>query len=162
MANRYKLGYNCGMPSKVLQLLIATSAVAVAAVGVPSTHPAMADKSLAVSKGNCSIKANPPTLKAGLITGSVTISCSISTTVVVEFGVVEMDGLTEDARVEVPFQKKSVAVVSRKAVTLATATVACVSTETSYEELATKTRISTGSAQSAWDRTTPGSDSFAC
>jgi hypothetical protein len=147
------------MPSKVLRLLTVAAAVAAVAVDAPS---AMADKSLTVGKGSCSIRANSPSLKAGLITSSVTVSCSTSTTVVVEYGVVEMDGITEDARVEVPFQKKSVAVVAGKSVTLPTATVACVSTESSYEELATKTRISAGTAQSAWERTTPASDSYAC
>lgn len=159
MVNGHKVEYNYGMPSKVLRLLTVAAALAAVTLDAPS---AMADKSLTVGKGTCSIKANAPTLKAGLITSSVSVSCSTSTTVVVEYGVVEMDGLTEDARIEVPFQKKSVAVIAGKSVLVSTPTVACVSTESSYEELATKTRISAGTAQSAWERTTPASDSYAC
>jgi hypothetical protein len=37
-----------------------------------------------------------------------------------------------------------------------------VSTESSNEELATKSRISAGTAVSTWDRTAPATDSYAC
>jgi len=139
---------------------VALSAVALS-IGffAPTAH---ADKSLTLSKGSCSVKSNSPSLRSGFITSSVSVVCSVATTVVVEYGVVEMDGLTEDSRVEVPFQKKSIAVLAGKSVTVSTATVACVSTESSNEELATRSRISIGSSQTAWDRTSPSSDSYSC
>ncbi|MFM7686695.1 MAG: hypothetical protein ACKPDI_12340, partial [Actinomycetota bacterium] len=117
---------------------------------------------LTVGKGSCSVKSNSPSLRSGFITSAVTVSCTVATTVVLEYGVVEMDGITEDSRVEVPFQKKSVAVLAGKSVSITTATVACISTESSYEELATKARISAGTALTAWDRTSPSTDSYAC
>jgi hypothetical protein len=73
-----------------------------------------------------------------------------------------MDGLTEDSRVEVPFQKRSITVTAGRPVTVPTATGSCVSTESSNEELATKSRISAGTAVSTWDRTAPSTDSYAC
>lgn len=153
------MGYNGSMPPKVLRLLTLPAVVLSLGFGAPVAH---ADKSLSLSKGSCSVKSNSPSLRNGFITSSVTVSCTVSTTVVVEYGVVEMDGLTEDARVEVPFQKKSVAVLAGKSLSVTTSTVACVSTEVSFEELATKARLSVGSAQTAWDRTSPSSDSYAC
>ncbi|MBU6316723.1 MAG: hypothetical protein KGR47_09475, partial [Acidobacteria bacterium] len=103
-----------------------------------------------------------PSLRNGYITSSVSVSCTVASTVVVEYGVVEMDGITEDSRIEVPFQKKSVVVLAGKSVSVTTATVECTSTESSNEELATRARISVGSALTPWDRTSPSSDSYAC
>jgi len=125
----------------------------------PTVH---ADKTLSLSKGSCSVKSNAPSLRSGYITSSVSVSCNVATTLVLEYGVVEMDGLTEDSRVEVPFVKKSISVLAGKTVSVTTSTVACVSTESSNEELATRSRISVGSTQTAWDRTSPSSDSYAC
>ncbi|MFM7686547.1 MAG: hypothetical protein ACKPDI_11585 [Actinomycetota bacterium] len=127
--------------------------------GAPTAH---ADMTLTVGKGTCSVKSNSPSLRSGFITSSVTISCTVATTVVLEYGVVEMDGITEDSRVEVAFQKKTVAMLAGKSASITTATVACISTESSYEELATKSRISASGALTAWDRTSPTTDSYAC
>ena len=153
------MGYKSGMLSKVSRLVVPLVAVTSVAVGAPR---AQADMTLTVSKGTCSVRSNSPSLRNGYITSSVSVSCTVASTVVVEYGVVEMDGITEDSRIEVPFQKKSVVVLAGKSVSVTTATVECTSTELSNEELATRARISVGSALTPWDRTSPSSDSYAC
>ena len=159
MVKPHELGYKGPVPWKVVRFVTLGAGLLPFFFGAPTAH---ADMTLTVGKGSCSVKSNSPSLRSGFITSSVTVSCTVATTVVLEYGVVEMDGITEDSRVEVPFQKKSVAVLAGKSVSITTATVACTSTESSYEELATKARISAGSALTAWDRTSPTTDSYAC
>lgn len=147
------------MPSRVVRRVALPVVAVCLGFSAPTAH---ADMTLSLSKGSCSVKSNAPSLRSGYITSSVSVSCNVTTSLVVEYGVVEMDGLTEDPRVEVPFLKKSISVLAGKTVSVTTGTVACVSTESSNEELATRSRISTGSTQTAWDRTSPSSDSYAC
>lgn len=135
-----------------------TAATCVLAFAAPL---ASASQTASYQKYNCTVRSLAPTLRSGQITGSLQVDCNVSTTVVVEFGVVEMDGTTED-RVEVAFQKRLVFVAAGRSTTVATATSPCVSTEVGNEELATRSRVTLSGTVSLWDRTTPPPDSYAC
>lgn len=128
-------------------------------VGVDA--PAFASTSANFGKFSCTVKSLPPTLSKGSLTGTAQIDCNVSTTVIVEFGVVELDGAVED-RVEVTFQRRSVAVIAGRSTVIPTATASCISTESGNEEMATRSRVTLSGTVSLWDRTTPPNDSYAC
>lgn len=128
-------------------------------IGVPAAHAA---QSASTSTNKCTITAVAPTLSKGNLTGKATVVCTKATTVTVEFGVVEMDSTTEDLKVPIAMASKSVAVSANKAVTVSTATKACLNTETGNEEYASKARVNISGTVSAWDRTVPKNDAFAC
>lgn len=128
---------------------------------VGSVMPAFASQSANFGKYSCTIKALPPSLSRGSITGSAQIDCNVSTTVIVEFGVIELDGTVED-RVEVPFQRRSIAVIAGRSTIVLTTTSSCVSTEVGNEELATRARVTLSGTLTLWDRTSPPNDSYAC
>ena len=143
----------------VRRLLAVVSLTALACVG--SSMSAFAAQTVNFGRFSCTIKALPPTLSRGAITGSAQIDCNVSTTLIVEFGVVELDGNIED-RVEVPFQRKAIAVFAGRSIVVPTTTDTCVSTEPGNEELATRARVSLSGTLTTWDRTSPPNDSYAC
>ncbi len=145
--------------TRTSRLLRATVA-AVSLASFPASS-AFATQTASFSKFTCTVKALAPTLRSGQVTGSLQIDCNISTTVVVEMGVVEMDSGAED-RVEVPFQKRVVVVSAGRSTIVNTPTSSCVSTEQGPEELATRSRVTLSGTVSLWDRTTPQNDSYAC
>jgi hypothetical protein len=127
-----------------------------------SSSAVSATTSSTFGKYNCTVKSLPPTLKSAAVTGSVQIDCNVSTTVLLEVGVVELDGSVEDPRIEVPFQKRSVAVIAGRSTFVPTATAPCVSTESGNEELATRARVTLSGTVSLWDRTTSANDAYSC
>jgi len=128
-------------------------------VAVPVAHAA---QSATTTTNKCTVTALAPTLSKSMVTGKATVLCTKATTVTVEIGVVEMDSSLEDKVVPIPVASKSVAVSANKAVTVSTATKTCISTEAGNEEYATKARVNISGTVSAWDRTLPKTDSFAC
>lgn len=141
------------------RLICGLTALSVAlAVGTPS---ALASQTATSGKFSCTVKSLAPVLRSGQITGSLQIDCNVAASLIIEFGVVEMDGTTED-RVEVPFQKRTLFVPVGRSTIVNTVTTSCVSTETGNEELATRSRITLSGTVSLWDRTTPPIDSYAC
>lgn len=114
-------------------------------------------------KFNCQVRSLPPSItKAGSITGSVQIDCNVTTTVILEMGIVELDGFAEDPRIEVPFQKRSVVVIAGRSTVVPTSTGLCVSTEQGNEELATRARLTLSGTVSLWDRTSSANDAYLC
>ena len=128
-------------------------------IGVPV---AQAAQSAATSTNKCTVTAVAPTLSKTSLTGKATVVCTKATTVTIEIGVVEMDSTVEDPKVPIAAASRSVAVAANKAVTVSTATLKCLSTETGNEEYASKARVNISGTVSAWDRTVPKNDAFAC
>lgn len=128
-------------------------------VAVPA---AQAAQTATTSTNKCTVTAVAPTLSKTSLTGKATVLCTGATTVTVEIGVVEMDGTAEDTKVPIAVASKSMAVSANKAITISTATLTCLNTETGNEEYATKARVNLSGTVSAWDRTVPKADSFVC
>jgi hypothetical protein len=124
--------------------------------------PASAAQSATAGSNKCTVTALAPTLSKTSLTGRASVVCTMATTVTVEFGVVEMDSTLEDTKVPIPMASKSVAVKANTAVTVNTATLTCLNTETGNEEYASKARVNLSGTVSAYDRTAPTNDSFAC
>lgn len=138
------------------RLLVATTLMAIA---IPSAANASTSATAGATK--CTVTAVAPTLNGTTITATATVMCTVSTSISVEVGVVELDGTVEDVKVEIALIKKAVTVLANKASTI-TITGTCVSTETGNEELATKVRVNLSGIVSAFDRTVPKNDAFAC
>ncbi|CAB4364266.1 MAG: hypothetical protein F2681_09130 [Actinobacteria bacterium] len=136
----------------------------VAAALVVVTIPGVAHASTSVTAGTnkCTVTAIAPTLKGTLLTATATVLCTSASSVAVLVGVVELDGTVEDLKVEIPVKSIAVAVSANKLATITTATVTCVSTETGNEEFATKAAVNIAGTVSAYDRTVPKLDSYAC
>lgn len=124
--------------------------------------PALAAQSITVGSNTCTVTAVTPTLNKTTLTGSVTVKCTIATTVTVEFGVVEMDGTTEDTRVPIPIASRSLAITRANTLFTVSVSATCLNTETGNEEYATKARVGLSGPTSSYDRTTPANDQFAC
>jgi hypothetical protein len=123
---------------------------------------AQAAQSATTSTNKCTVTALAPTLTKTNLTAKASVLCTKATSVTVEIGVVELDGTAEDVKVPIAPASKSVAVSANKAVTVTTATVTCLNTETGNEEYATKARVNISGTVSAWDRTVPKTDQFLC
>jgi hypothetical protein len=139
-------------------------AAALAVATVLGGHSsAFATTSARTSTNTCSITARPPTLNARKqLTGSISVTCTAATVVTVDLTVIEIDGTTEDPRVLMVPKSFSTTVRARTAMTISTNTATCISTESGNEEYATKGRVNISGVVSAWDRTVPLTDSFAC
>ena len=140
-------------------LVITVSSVIATSVALPTLHAA---QSATTSTNKCTVTAVAPTLTKTSLTGKATVVCTKATTVTVEIGVVELDGTVEDTKVPVAAASKTVAVTANKAVTVSTAVVTCLSTETGNEEYASKARVNISGTVSSWDRTVPKIDAFVC
>ena len=137
----------------------------VAATLLVSAAPSVVHAAQAVTVGTnkCTITAIAPTLKGTTLTATSSVLCTKAGSILVETGVVELDGTVEDIKVvEIKMTAKAVTVAANKAVVVTTASVTCISTETGNEEFATKARVNIAGAVSAYDRTVPKADSFAC
>ncbi|MEN9644323.1 MAG: hypothetical protein RL238_992 [Actinomycetota bacterium] len=139
--------------------VVGVSTLVAMSVAVPA---AQAAQSATTSTNKCTVTAVAPTLSKTSLTGKATVPCTKATTVTVEIGVVEMESTVEDTKVPIAVASKSVAVSANKAVTVSTATMTCLNTETGNEEYATKARVNISGTVSAWDRTVPKTDAFAC
>jgi hypothetical protein len=128
-------------------------------IAVPA---AQAAQSATTSTNKCTVTALAPTLTKTSLTAKASVLCTKATSVTVEIGVVELDGTADDVKVPIAPSSKSVAVSANKAVTVTTATVTCLNTETGNEEYATKARVNISGTVSAWDRTVPKTDQFLC
>lgn len=126
------------------------------------TPSALAAQSATAGTNKCTVTALAPTLTKTSLTGRASVLCTTATIVTLDIGVVEIDGTIEDGKVPITVTSKSVAVKANTAVTINTATVTCLNTETGYEEYASKSRVNISGTVSAWDRTVPKADSFAC
>lgn len=140
-------------------LVITVSTVIATSVALPTLHAA---QSATTSTNKCTVTAVAPTLSKTSLTGKATVLCTKATTVTVEIGVVELDGTVEDVKVPIAAASKTVAVTANKAVTVSTAVVACLNTETGNEEFASKARVNISGTVSAWDRSVPKNDAFLC
>lgn len=111
----------------------------------------------------CTVTAVKPTLTATKqLTGSATVVCTGATVITVDVTVVELDGTLEDPTVLMPTKKLSISAAKNVTYTVPTSTVTCISTETGNEEYASKARVSLSGLVSAYDKTVPAADSFAC
>ena len=127
------------------------------------TTEADAAQNVTAGKNRCTVTAVAPTLKGTTLKATATVLCTMAGSVAVLIGVVELDGTAEDLKVvEIPVKSIAVTVSANKAVTVTTATVTCVSTETGSEEFATRTAVNLAGTVSAYDRTVPKLDSYAC
>ena len=140
-------------------LVITVSTVIATSIALPTLHAA---QSATTSTNKCTVTAVAPTLSKTSLTGKATVLCTKATTVTVEIGVVELDGTVEDVKVPIAPASKTVAVTANKAVTVSTAVVACLNTETGNEEFASKARVNISGTVSAWDRSVPKNDAFLC
>lgn len=140
-------------------LVITVSSVIATSVALPTLHAA---QSATTSTNKCTVTAVAPTLTKTRLTGKATVVCTKATTVTVEIGVVELDGTVEDLKVPIAAASKTVAVSANKAVTVSTAVVTCLNTETGNEEYASKARVNISGTVSSWDRTVPKNDAFVC
>lgn len=146
-------------------------------VGLANPSPAAATKSVTwTSSGkqyNCSVTANAPTLdtKTRYVTVSAKVVCTVSVTVSITMWAVEMDGTLVDATNLMdstwPSGYKTSTLVGSKGLTFSyTIKRGCVSTETDYEEYATKAIItvvvSSISYTSLADYSVPKSNQYAC
>ena len=143
--------------SRIRNVVVAATLVAVTVPGV-----AHASTSATAGTNKCTVTAIAPTLKGTLLTATATVLCTSASLVAVLVGVVELDGTVEDLKVEIPVKSIAVAVTANRSVTITTATVTCVSTETGNEEFATKAAVNIAGTVSAYDRTVPKTDSYAC
>jgi hypothetical protein len=123
---------------------------------------ASAAQSATAGKNKCTVTAVAPTLSSKNLFGQATVLCTLATSVSVEIGVVELDGTVEDTLVPIAVRTVTVAVSANKAATIATATATCLNTETGNEEYATKAQVNISGTVSAWDRTLPKTDQYAC
>lgn len=126
------------------------------------TTEADAAQNVTAGKNRCTVTAVAPTLKGTTLTGSATVLCTMAGSVAVLIGVVELDGTAEDLKVEIPVKSIAVSVSANKAVTIATASVACISTEAGNEEFATRAAVNLAGTVSLLDRTVPKTDAYAC
>lgn len=147
------------MQLRARTLIGSLGAVAFLGVMVPT---ASASQSATAGKNTCTVTAVAPTLSAKNLFGKATVTCSVSTTVTLEMGVVEMDGTLEDTKVPIAVKSVTVVASAGKAVSASTATATCLSTETDNEEYATKVRVNISGTVSAWDRTVPANNQYAC
>lgn len=139
--------------------VVSACTVTAMSVAVPA---AQAAQTATTSTNKCTVTAVAPTLSKTSLTGKATVVCTTATVVTVEIGVVEMDGTAEDTKVPIPVASKSMAVSANKAITISTAVLTCLNTETGNEEYASKARVNLSGTVSAWDRTVPKADSFVC
>lgn len=138
------------------------AAVCVLAVLLPS-GVAVAATSVGSGTTKCTVTAKAPTLTTTKqLTGSATVVCTATSLITVTVTVVELDGTVEDATVLMPVKTSLFTATKNVTYTIATSTVACISTEAGNEEYASKTRVSLSGLTSAYDRTAPANDSFAC
>ncbi len=143
------------------RVLIASCLIATL-LSTPST--AFAAQTTTYGATKCTVTAKAPTLNtAKQVTGSLTITCTALTVVTVDTLVVELDGTVEQV-VTGTTKTASVSVPKNGTVTVSSVTAKCTNTETGNEEYASKARIiiSGSAAWSAWDRTVPANDSYAC
>jgi hypothetical protein len=111
----------------------------------------------------CTITSKAPTLSATKqLVGSVTVVCTATAVATIELTVVELDGTVEDKTVLVVNKTVTQTLTKNVTVTIPTNAATCVSTEVGNEEYATKARVSLSGIVSAYDRTVPKADSFAC
>lgn len=138
---------------------VGVSTIVSMAVAVPA---AQAAQSATTSTNKCTVTAIAPTLTKTNLTATASVVCTKATSVTIEIGVVELDGTAEDVKVPIAPSSKTVAVLANKAMTVSTATLACLNTETGNEEYATKARVNISGTLSAWDRTLPKTDAYLC
>jgi len=111
----------------------------------------------------CTVTAKAPTLSATKqLVGSATVVCTAAALVTIELTVVELDGTLEDKTVLVVNKTITQTLAKNVTVTIPTNAATCISTEVGNEEYATKARVSLSGIVSAFDRTVPKADSFAC
>jgi hypothetical protein len=124
--------------------------------------PAHAAQRVTAGRNTCTVTALSPVLSRGSLIGTASVVCTLATALTIEIGVAEIDGASEDIRVPIPPATRTMAVRANQTVVVNTLTVLCANTEVGNEEYATKTRVSISGIVSAFDKTTPRLDSFAC
>ena len=143
-----------------IQRLVGTMCLASVVLGVAAESQAA--QSITAGKNKCTVTSLAPTLNGTTLTAKASVLCTVSSSVAVEVGVVELDGSAEDAKVVIGMRSIAVTVSANKAATVTTASVSCVNTETGNEEYATKALVNISGTVSAYDRTVPKTDAFAC
>ena len=137
------------------------AAVAAMTMAVPSV--ADAAQSVVSGTSKCTVTSVSPTLSKTTLTARVTVLCTVSTSVTVELGAVEIDSATATFQQVIAQTKKSVSVKANTSVAV-TVSGACLNSETGNEEFATKARVAFGTSTSwsLYDQTVPNNDSFLC
>lgn len=148
------------------------TATAVALSMFAATAPAArAAQSITSGRTVCTVESLAPrvavTSKGRTLTGQARVWCTLTTTVSARVSVSELDVAPPAEQVVIPEAARSVSVRGSTAaspvwVTVATSTVTCPSTEVGNEEFRTNARITLGTVSSAYDRTVPTNDQFAC
>lgn len=138
----------------VVATLLVTSAI---------SSTALATTSITSGAAHCMVTARPVKIDgANQIWGSAVVVCDVSAVVRLEMRVVEMDGTIIDPTVEVPMAGWWVTLTPNTPVLITTLKSTCVSTETGFEELSTRAKLSMMGLQSATDYTKPANDSYPC
>jgi len=147
-------------PNRLLARFALTVACASAVV---APAQAFAAASTASGSAKCTVTARHPRLDTltNTLRGYATVTCNVSTVIGVETTVVEMDGAVESATA-VAREVRWVAVNGGVATMVMTARGVCLNTEPGNEEFASKARVLLMGSVSAWDRTVPDPDSYAC
>jgi len=131
------------------------------AIGVAA--PAHAAQSVTSGATRCTVTSRAPTLSATRqLVGSASVVCTATAVVTIELTVVELDGTLEDRLVLMPNKSITQTITRNVAVVIPTNAATCISTEVGNEEYATRARVSLSGIVSAFDRTVPRVDSFAC
>jgi len=137
------------------------AAVAVTTMVVPGV--AQAAQSITSGTAKCTVTSVAPTLSKTTLTAKVTVLCTVSTSVSVEVGAVEVDSATATFQQVIAQTKKSVSVKANTSVAV-TVSGACLNSETGNEEFATKARVAFGTSTSwsLYDQTAPANDAYRC
>ncbi len=145
---------------------VAIGVVSAGALMSGAVPTASAVQSVKAGTNTCTVTAVAPTLVKTATTSTLTsnfkVVCTVSGVVTLEIGVVEMDGTLEDKVIPITIKSVSVVTTANKAVTAAGPSGKCVSTETGNEEYATKVRVNISGTVSAYDRSVPTNDQYAC
>jgi hypothetical protein len=145
-----------------MRMRVAIGVVSAGALMSAAVPTASAVQSVTAGTNTCTVTAVAPTLVKTTLTSNFKVVCTVSSVVTLEIGVVEMDGTLEDKVIPIAIKSVSVATTANKTVTAVGPSGTCVSTETGNEEYATKVRVNISGTVSAFDRSVPINDQYAC
>ena len=145
-----------------MRMRVAIGVVSAGALMSAAVPAASAVQSVTAGTNKCTVTAVAPTHVKTTLTSNFKVVCTVSSVVTLEIGVVEMDGTLEDKVIPIASKSVSVATTANKTVTAVGTSGTCVSTETGNEEYATKVRVNISGKVSAFDRSVPINDQYAC
>ena len=145
-----------------MRMRVAIGVVSAGALMSAAVPTASAVQSVRAGTNTCTVTAVAPTLVRTTLTSNFKVVCTVSGVVTLEIGVVEMDGTLEDKVIPIAIKTVSVVTTATRTVTAVGSSATCVSTEPGNEEYATKVRVNISGTVSAFDRSVPINDQYAC